>query len=367
VLFVAQLLTSTEVLATAVGFGALTLVLAWILQPSRRHDLQLVMLELIGAGAIAALVTSPFIYQAAIKNSPSANPGSLTSVTDLASLVIPTAVTLLRYGQSQAARFPGSAAEQGAYFGVPLLLALGLAAWQLRRRLVTWLAVTVLIVSVVLSMGSHLWIGGHETIPLPWRLVVNLPFTRAITPDRIIVYAWLTLAVLLAVWLTLPGRVMAWLRWLLVAAGVVAILADGSSPLYNGRPDQPDLFRTSAYKRVLPHHAEVLVLPVGGAGYSMLWQGLAHFWFRMPQGYLIGIPPRFAADPLGVAMAESATVPISSSTLRAFIVRYRVRTVIVDPPLAGTWPQLLAATGLKGGLVDGALVYPHALRTLAGG
>lgn len=57
-------------------------------------------------------------------------------------------------------------------------------------------------------------------------------------------------------------------------------------------------------------------------------------------------------------MANSATVPIGTSTLRAFILRYQVRTVVVDPLLAGTWPQLLAAIGLKGRMIDGALVYP---------
>ena len=365
VMFAAQMLTSTEVLATAVGFGAFALALAWILAPSHRHDLQVVVLELIGAGAITAIVTSPYLYQVAIKASPSANPGSLTSVTDLYNLVVPTDTALFQYGNSISMRFPAAAVEAGAYFGVPLLLALVVAAWQLRRRLVTWLAVAVLIASVVLSMGAHLWIGHHQTIPLPWRLVTGQPLFRAITPDRMIVYAWLALAVLVAVWLTLPGRIAAGLRWSLVALGVVAILADGSSGNYNGRPDQPELFRTSAYKRVLPHHGEVLILPYGAYGYSMLWQGLAHFWFPMPEGYLLGLPPAFAADPLAVAVANSATTPISATTLRAFIIKYRVQTVIVDPPLAGTWPQLLSQIGLKGRMIDGALVYPDALRIAA--
>jgi hypothetical protein len=51
--------------------------------------------------------------------------------------------------------------------------------------------------------------------------------------------------------------------------------------------------------------------------------------------------------------------------LRAFIIHYRVQTVIVDAELAGTWPQQLAAIGLEGRMIDGALVYPKALRTVA--
>lgn len=363
-LFIAQLLTSTEVLTTAVGFGALTLVLAWVLEPSRRRDLQVVVLELVGAGVLAAVVAGLFIYEAAIKGAPSANANSAVAVTDLYNLVIPTGTALLRYGQSIAARFPGNAAEQGAYFGVPLLLGLAIAVWQLRRRRVTWLALAVLLVSVVLSMGSHLWIGARETIPLPWRLVADWPFARGILPDRMIVYAWLALAVVLAVWLSLAGRVGVWMRWVLAAAGSVAILANGSSVFYSGRPDQPELFRTSAYKRVLPRNGEVLILPYGSSGYSMLWQGLTHFWFRMPEGYLLGLPPAFAGNPLAVAMAASATVPITTKTLREFILHYRVRTVVVDPQLAGVWPRLLGAIGLTGQMIDGALVYHDALRRL---
>jgi hypothetical protein len=363
VLFIAQMLTSTEVLATAIGFGALTLVLAWIFAPAQRAVLQGVVLEVIGAGVIAAVVASPFLYQVVIKNSPSANPGSLTSVTDLYNLVIPTGTAWLRYRQSTVGRFPASVAEQGAYFGVPLLIALAVATWQLRRRLVTWLAVAVLIVSIVLSMGAHLWVGHHETIWLPWHIVLGKPFFRAITPDRLIVYAWLALAVLLSVWLTLPGRRATWARWAVIALGVVAILPDASTGLYRGRPSQPELFRTDAYQKVLPHHGEALILPYGPFGYSMLWQGQSHFWFSMPEGYLLGLPPAFAADPLAVAVAESATTPISAATLRAFIVHYRVQTVIVDAEQAGSWPGLLAQIGLHGRMIDGALVYRHALAT----
>jgi hypothetical protein len=364
VLFVAQMLTSTEVLATAVGFGALALVLAWILAPAHRRVLQTIMVELIGAGAIAAVVTSPFLYQSVIKHSPTANPASLNSVTDLYNFVLPTPTALFRYRQATVSRFPASVAEQGAYFGIPLLIALIVAAWQLRRRLVTWLSVAVLVVSVVMSMGAHLWVGHHETIWLPWHLVLGRPLFRAITPDRLIVYAWLALVVLLSVWLAVPGRVAAALRWAVVALGVVAILPDASSGVYRGRPNQPELFRTSAYQRILPHHAEALILPYGAYGYSMLWQGQSHFWFSMPEGYLLGLPPAFAHDPLAVAVANSAITQISAATLRAFIIRYRVRTVIVDRALAGTWPTLLAQLGLKGRLIDGALVYPDAVQTL---
>ncbi len=237
------------------------------------------------------------------------------------------------------------------------MLAFGVALWQLRRTSIAWLAAAGALVALVLSMGSRLWLAGHSVIPLPWRLVAQRPVTRAVTPDRMIVYAWLALAVVVAAWLALPGRFTKW-RWALVAVGIFAVLADGSSPLYNGRPDQPALFTTSAYQRVLRRSSEVLALPYGAYGYSMLWQADAHFWFRMPEGYLSSAPPpAFIDSHLAQALMNSPFTPVGPATLHAFIERYRVDTVIVDPLLAGTWPQELDSIGLHGQMIDGALVY----------
>jgi hypothetical protein len=136
--------------------------------------------------------------------------------------------------------------------------------------------------------------------------------------------------------------------------------------LFSGRPDNPALFTTSAYRRILPPRSVVLVLPFGFSGYSMLWQAEAEFEFRMPEGYLSYAPPAaFTADPAAAALLTSQTagsqaVPVS--TLRTFLRRYRVNIVLVDPRLADGWPAKLAALGLKGREEDGAIVYDVSMR-----
>ena len=74
-------------------------------------------LETVAGGALAFLVSSPYLYEALVRSKPSAAPETI--VTDLANIVIPTPVTLLRYARDTAARLPGGVAEQGAYFGSP--------------------------------------------------------------------------------------------------------------------------------------------------------------------------------------------------------------------------------------------------------
>ncbi|MGO9751297.1 MAG: hypothetical protein ACLP8S_29525 [Solirubrobacteraceae bacterium] len=154
----------------------------------------------------------------------------------------------------------------------------------------TWVIAGAGAFAVLWSFGSELTVAGHRTFALPWKVIAHFPIARAVAPNRVIVYAWLALAVLLAIWLATPGRRPA-ARWALVLIGLVLILPDGGSPLFRGRPNQPRLFTTSAYKRIFTRGSTVLLLPYDGYGYSMLWQAQADFWFRMPEGNVSGVPP----------------------------------------------------------------------------
>lgn len=356
-LIAVQFLTAPELLITGCALGAFALLLAWLTAPARRGALVRAALEIVAGGVIAALITSPYLYEA-LHGHPAAPPGSTTAdVNDLAGLVVPTSVTMIRYAQGVATKLPGNLAEQGAYLGIPLLLGFCAALWQLRRHLRGWLLAGVGLVALLWSLGSTLHVGGGASIPLPWRVFAHLPIARVITPNRVVVYLWLVVSIAIALWLAAPGR---WrpARWALVAVGIVLILPDGSSPLYRGRPYQPTLFSTNAYKRVLTRGSMVLLLPYGAYGNSMLWQAQTGFWFRMPEGYLSGVPPTaFLEDPLARKFFASRQVPVAPADIRAFVARYGVTTILVDPTDAESWPAQLAAAGYSGRLTHGMLVY----------
>jgi hypothetical protein len=135
-----------------------------------------VTLETVGAGLIAALITSPYLYYSLIPARPGVLPGSATTlVTDLAGLVVPSGVTLVRYASGTAAQMPGNVAEQGAYFGIPLIAVFGAAVWARRRTPAVVLLGGVAALALLLSFGSRLSISGHETLPLPWKVVAHIP------------------------------------------------------------------------------------------------------------------------------------------------------------------------------------------------
>lgn len=356
VLIAAQLLTSSELLATSCAFGALAFAVAWFaLEPARRATLAEVVKETIAAGLLAALITSPYLYYSLILARPEPQPGGATTlVNDLAGLVVPTRVTLIHYAQGTAAQLPGNIAEQGAYFGVPLICAFGAALWERRRTPAARVLGAIAAVALLLSFGSRLSIAGHGTLPLPWKAVEHLRIANALVPDRIVLFTWFAVAVAVALWLAAPRRFKP-ARWALVLVGLALILPAPSSL---SRPDLPALFTGSAYKRVLKPASVVLALPYGYHGYSMLWQAATGFAFRMPEGNLSSVAPlQFRRDPTVARLLANPPLPVSAPELQAFLRRYRVTTVIVDPLAPEAWPTQLAALGLTGRPRLGAIVY----------
>jgi hypothetical protein len=105
----------------------------------------------------------------------------------------PRAMTMLRNTMQVVGGYEGPALPYGEYFGLGLLVVVGvgLIVWwrDVRLRFFAILGV----VSVVLSLGveTHYWV--------PWRLLARVPVVRSIVPGRFIIVATLCAAVLLAV------------------------------------------------------------------------------------------------------------------------------------------------------------------------
>ena len=120
---------------------------------------------------------------------------------DLASLVVPRSGRTL--GISWLAR---AAAEPhwisaGGYIGVPLLvlvILLALAGWS--SKLVRFLT-CMLVVIIVASIGPVLYLEGSVVTRLPWAGLYGLPFVRNAYPARLMLFAFLALAVATSLYL----------------------------------------------------------------------------------------------------------------------------------------------------------------------
>jgi hypothetical protein len=351
-----QLLISTEILFTLTVFGVLTYGLAFLVWWESKRKALLHTGLLIGiAYAVAAIPASPFLYYLA-QGSPgspiySFYPSLFSS--DILNFVIPTAIT--RLGQedfaSVAATFTGNVSEQVAYLGVPLLLLLLLyAATHWRDRGARFLLLSIAVVSLF-SLGPRLHVAGVETIALPWRAVAELPLFRYALPARFTVYVFLAVGVVVALWLSDSGRAQSApsvgrpARWILALLGIVFILPNLSFPFWRSTVDTPSFFRSGLYRQYLAPGENVLVVPYGDRGNSMLWQAETGFYFRMPQGYVsVTPPPEFAGFSILETLYSGDLISNHADELRAFLQAHRISAIIVVRGTPGPWRELFSPT-----------------------
>src|SRR4029077_15576411 len=96
--YAAQLWTSTEVFASAVVFGAIALVIAWITSSSAdRPRAGRLITESLGALALACVLGAPLLLSALGPN-PVGTHSVFNSGADLANFLVPTRVTWLHQG-----------------------------------------------------------------------------------------------------------------------------------------------------------------------------------------------------------------------------------------------------------------------------
>ena len=248
--------------ALAVAMGVFLLLAAWPLT-----------VQFFGPQRISEQVQSPTTFS-----------------TDLLNLVLPTPYQLI--APEAATRvshdFSGLYHEATGYLGVPLLCLLVVVAvrqWDDLRIRVACVAGALL---VVLSLGPWLHIGKQALhIPLPWLALEKLPLLKHVLPGRFTLFAWLAVALVVAVVIARATRLAPRpaAQWLLAVAASIVLLIP--APLAR----QP--FQTPAFFRNWPNHhiapdETVLVAPYfvnGDDPAPMVWAAEADYGLRMPEAY----------------------------------------------------------------------------------
>jgi hypothetical protein len=292
----AQLLTGAEVFA---GLVLLGLVMLALLVAANWHSLRdkglyaatalavsVVVFEVLVAWPLRAQIAGPARVHADITE-------EMRGSSDLLALVTPSRLSAIapeaavRLGD----QFTGT---METYLGIPLLLVVALVAR--RRSPVVRVGAAMLVVSMVLSLGSRLRVGGLVTpLPLPWTVVESLPVLWHMVPARLALFTALFAGLLLAVALEdLWGD--GWRRRVLAVAAAVLALAflAPSAPLPSAPVVATPEFFTGPAVTTLPRDGVALVVPFprkGRDNQAMLWQARAGMWFKMPGGYFLGPGP----------------------------------------------------------------------------
>ena len=335
-----QMLLSTEILFTL----SLALVIGWVLAlllvPAARPRLLRLVVPAGAAYLLAAVITAPFGYYVFQGGRPPS--GAVAFAADALNLVVPTMASLGGWwSRHLELRWPANDAERGTYLGVPLLVIVVLFAVGRLRTGTGRFLIAAFAVAVVCALGIELHVNGREVIQLPWAHVAERPLFRNVMPVRLMLYASLAAAVMTALW---AASVRArWLRIGLPALAALALVPNLSWGAWARTPEVPQLFTTSLYKSCLGRNENVLALPFGTRGDTMLWQVRSGFRFRLAGGYVSPYPPTPYTLTQGMFRVATEEIPPDVTTADVLqLVRLKhVTTIVLEASQQSLWGPVL--------------------------
>ena len=335
----------TELLATMTLFGAIALGLGLFYGESvLRGRIRHLLFPILTAYALSLIVMLPYLYyffQPGYPRSPINSPRRYSA--DLLNLLLPTPVNALGaigFIENISSRFAVNLLETSAYFGLPLLAITFWFTWERWREPMTKVLATFLLLVCVLMLGPRLHVNGQELFGMPWKIMLHLPLLRHALPVRFSLYAFLGLAIIVAMWLSAPRPVAVKIAAVMLLA--VFLCPNLHSGFWSSTNDTPSFFSRDDYRRYLKPGENVIVLPYGITGRSMLWQAVARFYFRMAGGWTSITPLDFQLWPMVNAMLTRTYLPDATLQLRAFVAAHEVNAILVSDPEYQLWEPMLA-------------------------
>jgi hypothetical protein len=358
---IVQFLCCHEVLATTVILGGLVMCAALLTmgRDFRGRLVEICALAAIGL-ALAAIPLVPFLYYAFAHgfprgpiNPPEAYSSSLLAFLFPSPLLLISRPSLLT---SVANRPYGSFAEDTAYVGIPLLLLIAGFGWASWRKPQARLAIVALVIIALASLGPRLHVMGATTVRMPWAAMVRLPIIDKALPGRFMMFAFLDIALIAAVYLATPPR-RPW-KWVLAVLSILSLAPNLPAGWWFSKAHTPRFFAEGAFRRHLERGEVTLLLPYGLRGNSMLWQARTGMYFRMAGGFLGLTPPAFLRWPVLNSLYSGEPCFDFARQLEFFLAAHRVRTIVVAQDARRNWPRLLAPLGIVPHAVDDVLLYP---------
>ncbi len=359
--------TSVEVFATATLFGSSALALSYLLRAADRELLTEVAIGLGCSYLLCLVLVSPYLYYMAKEwlSVPVWIQPPNVYVADLMNYVVPTRITAVGgpWAVSISKTFTGNDSENGAYLGLPLVMIIGafaVTSWRCQRAQVLLLMFVVL---VLCSFGPYLHFEGRSLWPMPWWLGEKLALLRQALPVRFSLYISLAAGIMVALWLASMSDQRSMIRYVLAALAVLTLVPNTRGKRAYWFTDLRDLhipafFSDGDYKRVLEPGDNVIVLPYGHLGYSMLWQATSDMYFRMAGGYVTAYTPAaFARWPVVQMFYAGRPDSGFKDNLTAFCAANAVRAVILANGAGNGWDLALAKTGWERSEMGGVFTY----------
>jgi hypothetical protein len=335
-------------------------------RPARRRIVQLSR-QLGLAYAATVVIASPYLYYA-IRHQP---PGFVRNPTgyslDLANLIVPRTKESFGIGWLAHVSKDLPAVDAACYIGLPLLvLAVLLAVRTWRRSRLTRFLTLMFVVILLVAVGPELMVGTRHLTSMPWAHLWSLPLARSAFPNRIMVFGFLALAIMVALWLATPLR---WpvLRWLLAALAVAAVIAD-FGPIVRTTPSPhariPSFIATGEYRHYLTPGENLLVFSRrGNAG--MLWQAETRYYFKLAGGFVNAAINLASDQPVPVQALQQISPSADQSLLTytdqgvlTFLKQNHIGAILVEQNEQPYWIGAIRRLALAPGQsVGGVIIY----------
>ena len=331
---VSQFLTSTEVFASMVVFGAIALIIALLAAgPDQRPHLVATAMSIALSFGLAALLAGPYLYYVFAYGIPHRTPIG----ADLLSFLIPTSMTRLHLTafDGLVRRFPGSLQENTAYVGPALIAVLILFAVARRRTVAGKVLLGSLAAVTVATLGETLFVAGRRILPLPWRAVGALPLLNNAFPRRFAMYVFLALSLMLAMWLS----EIRWKRsgWALALLVPMLLFPAPSLLAQHGRVVVPRFFEAGIYRRYIrPGDTILIALPrarddLFPQSQSMVMQAQSGFTFRMVVAYTGPRPREYAGSPILQALTIGVVPAVGPPEFQRFLRSHGITAIVMQP------------------------------------
>jgi len=304
------------------------------------------------AWGIAAVLAAPYVAYALTVKAP--QPQQITDM-DVASLVIPRPERTFGIAWLTRAAHAPNIISGACYVGIPLLLlAVLLAATRWSSKMVRYLTILLAIV-IVASLGPEVYLEGRRKGELPWAALFRLPLVRNAYPARLMLFAYLVLAVATALYLAGPARRVPWARWSLAVLVVVFIALDTAPLTISSYTNVPKFISSGQYQRQLSRGEIVVVVSeVGNAG--MLWQSQSDFYWRLAGGYINAGLNNDTDLPRPVQALARAT-PNRVARFEQFVRADHVGAILLDAGHEPKWVGIFWRVGLHGHRLGNVIVY----------
>jgi hypothetical protein len=296
--------------------------------------------------------------------------------TDVRAFAAFPQLSLVRHGASHSSY--GAPPEENTFFGVPLLITVGLIVVWLWRRVAVRALAAVALVFALLALGRTVVVGGHTVLQYgPMSLLDHVQLFDSVVPTRFGLALIPVIAILLAfsVQAATVSDVRLRYGWTLVLAA--ALLPIAPTPVLATRAAPVPVFFTSGqWRNYVPDDQSVFVVDSvfwTGSFITMGWDNATGQDYRMVGGYFLGPqqngqgnygpPLRPTAELLINIVNYGASTRITAAQRAAFRadLRYWHAAIVVLGPDAPHHNQLRYVlnqlTGQPARQVPGALLW----------